>query len=142
MRPDKDQSPMWEAPETLLPRVMAAIENAHAVKPVPFFTWSLPLRMAIVVLAGVLLGVGLLFINELLNTAQRMAGPVIADLMHGLNTAWALVIVFESIMKGVTPSVTVLFFLAVVGMMMTLVWLGTVAGFVYIMREGRQGRMI
>jgi hypothetical protein len=142
MRPDKDQSPMWEAPVTLLPRVMAAIESGRAVKPVPFFTWSLPLRMAIVVLAGVLLGVGLLFINELLNTAQRMAGPVIADLMHGLNAAWTLVIVFESIMKGVTPSVTVLFFLAVVGMMMTLVWLGTVAGFVYIMREGRQGRMI
>jgi len=129
---------MWKAPETLLPRIMSAIEHGRSARPVPFLTWPFPVRTALAALACMVLAAGLLLINELLNTARQTAEPVIADLMHGLDAAWALAAVFESVMKSVTSSGAALCVLAAVGMMMTLTWLGICAGFVYIVKDRQE----
>jgi hypothetical protein len=134
--------PVWKAPDNLLERVMSAVETGHAQgKPIPFFALPLPVRIAFI--AGSLLvyfgGIGIvqvLFDFNITGTVALFWNNVYGGLERTL--------FYSNIMENFTDAlfrhVPIMVFLVATGIFMAVIWMGTVAGFFFIVHNDSQRR--
>jgi len=142
MRDNRFTGPTWKAPDTLLPRIMAAVQD-NAVRELALFTkWSFTARAVTVVLSTVLLLTGLLLAWKLSGTVEGGVAFLVNSIHVGFILSGRLFDLWNFLIHLIAGNTTVLIFLVATGIIMAVVWLCTVWGFVYIVKLERSERTV
>ena len=127
------RSPEWEAPETLLPRVIAAVE-ADERKAARAHGWPLPARIALAACACLVFAAGQWLLS--MDSVRELFDPFVtagAAAADWLAAADGVVRALNLSAGAVFGNTMIMLVLLATGTAMTLVLLGTAIGFSYIL---------
>ena len=140
MRSNRNDGPQWDAPSTLLPRVMKAIEEKTVRRAIPFYTWPVFTRLSLCLISMCAL-IGALF-------AAHYVFPMLSDIFTPLikytgelaHRAYLPMHISEILLRAAWGSKPAAIFLIVAGEFMTALWIGTVASFYYLLKNSTERR--